>query len=166
MTLNINFDKFKQLYHSLICEEDISGFIDAEEAQYIIDHPVNKEIIKTFKRFFQRKLQKLNKQYGLNVKIEYELFEPYNKEDLDKGGNFAHVNENKPLDILINLYWLGNFIDNDMTAEQCINEYDKHSILEHEYAHVLDILENGKRPFEDQHNPRWKELFDEILKNN
>ena len=166
MTLNINFDKFKQLYHSLICEEDISGFINAEEAQYIIDHPVNKEIIKTFKRFFQRKLQKLNKQYGLNVKIEYELFEPYNKEDLDKGGNFAHVNENKPLDILINLYWLGNFIDNDMTTEQCINEYDKHSILEHEYAHVLDILENGKRPFEDQHNPRWKELFDKILKNN
>ena len=166
MTLNINFDKFKQLYHSLICEEDISGFIDAEEAQYIIDHPVNKEIIKTFKRFFQRKLQKLNKQYGLNVKIEYELFEPYDKEDLDKGGNFAHVNENKPLDILINLYWLGNFIDNDMTTEQCINEYDKHFILEHEYAHVLDILENGKRPFEDQHNPRWKELFDKILKNN
>ena len=166
MTLNINFDKFKQLYHSLICEEDISGFLDAEEAQYIIDHPANKEIVKTFKRFFQRKLQKLNKQYGLNVKIEYELFEPYNKEDLDKGGNFAHVNENKPLDILINLYWLGNFIDNDMTAEQCINEYDKHSILEHEYAHVLDILENGKRPFEDQHNPRWKELFDKILKNN
>ena len=166
MTLNINFDKFKQLYHSLICEEDISGFLDAEEAQYIIDHPANKEIVKTFKRFFQRKLQKLNKQYGLNVKIEYELFEPYNKEDLDKGGNFAHVNENKPLDILINLYWLGNFIDNDMTTEQCINEYDKHSILEHEYAHVLDILENGKRPSEDQHNPRWKELFDKILKNN
>ena len=164
MTLTV--ECFKQLYHSLICEEDISGFIDAEEAQYIIDHPANKEIVKTFKRFFQRKLQKLNKQYGLNVKIEYELFEPYNKEDLDKGGNFAHVNENKPLDILINLYWLGNFIDNDMTAEQCINEYDKHSILEHEYAHALDILENGKRPFEDQHNPRWKELFDKILKNN
>ena len=164
MTLTV--ECFKQLYHSLICEEDISGFIDAEEAQYIIDHPANKEIVKTFKRFFQRKLQKLNKQYGLNVKIEYELFEPYNKEDLDKGGNFAHVNENKPLDILINLYWLGNFIDNDMTTEQCINEYDKHSILEHEYAHVLDILENGKRPSEDQHNPRWKELFDKILKNN
>ena len=41
MTLNINFDKFKQLYHSLICEEDISGFIDAEEAQYIITSKVN-----------------------------------------------------------------------------------------------------------------------------
>ena len=164
MTLNINFDKFKQLYHSLICEEDISGFLDAEEAQYIIDHPANKEIIKTFKRFFQRKLQKLNKQYGLNAKIEYELFEPYDQEDLDKGGNFAHVNDNRPLDILINLYWLGSFIDNDVTAEQCINEYDKNNILEHEYAHVLDILENGKRPFEEQHNKRWQELFEEILK--
>lgn len=163
MKMNTDFEKFKQLYRLLICEGDIPGYLDAEQAQYIIDHSANKEIIKTFDRFFQRKLQKLNKHYGLNVKIEYELFEPYDKEDLDEGGNFAHVNENEPLKILINLYWLGNYIDEDMTAEQCINEYDKNNILEHEYAHVLDILENGKRPFEEQHNERWKELFEEIL---
>lgn len=162
-TMNTDFEKFKQLYHSLICEGDIPGYLDAEQAQYIIDHPANKEIIKTFDRFFQRKLQKLNKHYGLNAKIEYELFEPYDQEDLNEGGNFAHVNENEPLKILINLYWLGNLIDNDKTAEQCINEYDKNNVLEHEYAHVLDILENGERPFEDQHNKRWKELFEEIL---
>lgn len=163
MKMNTDFEKFKQLYCSLVCEGDIPGYLDAEQAQYIIDHSANKEIIKTFDRFFQRKLQKLNKHYGLNAKIEYELFEPYDKEDLDEGGNFAHVNENEPLKILINLYWLGNYIDEDMTAEQCINEYDKNNILEHEYAHVLDILENGKRPFEEQHNERWKELFEEIL---
>lgn len=163
MKMNTDFEKFKQLYRLLICEGDIPGYLDAEQAQYIVDHSANKEIIKTFDRFFQRKLQKLNKHYGLNAKIEYELFEPYDKEDLDEGGNFAHVNENEPLKILINLYWLGNYIDEDMTAEQCINEYDKNNILEHEYAHVLDILENGKRPFEEQHNERWKELFEEIL---
>lgn len=163
MKMNTDFEKFKQLYRLLICEGDIPGYLDAEQAQYIIDHSANKEIIKTFDRFFQRKLQKLNKHYGLNAKIEYELFEPYDQEDLDEGGNFAHVNENEPLKILINLYWLGNYIDEDMTAEQCINEYDKNNILEHEYAHVLDILENGKRPFEEQHNERWKELFEEIL---
>ncbi len=163
MIPNINFDKFKQLYCSLICEEDIPGFLDAEEAQYIIDHPSNKNIVNTFKRFFQRKLQKLNKKYGLNVKIEYELFEPYDETDLEEGGIFAHVNENKPLEILINLFWLGNYIDSDMTVEQCINEYDKEHVLEHEYAHVLDILENGKRPFEEQHNERWQELFNEII---
>ena len=164
MKMNADFEKIKQLYHSLICEGDIPGYLDAEQAQYIIDHPANKEIIKTFDRFFQRKLQKLNKHYGLNAKIEYELFEPYDQEDLDEGGTFAHVNENEPLKILINLYWLGNLIDNDKSAEQCINEYDKNNILEHEYAHILDILENGKRPFEEQHNKRWKELFEEILK--
>lgn len=164
MKMNTDFEKFKQLYRLLICEGDIPGYLDAEQAQYIIDHSANKEIIKTFDRFFQRKLQKLNKHYGLNAKIEYELFEPYDKEDLDEGGNFAHVNENEPLKILINLYWLGNLIDNDKTTEQCINEYDKNNILEHEYAHVLDILENGKRLFEEQHNERWKELFEEILK--
>lgn len=163
MKMNTDFEKFKQLYRLLICEGDIPGYLNAEEAQYIVDHPANKEIIKTFDRFFQRKLQKLNKHYGLNAKIEYELFEPYDQEDLDEGGNFAHVNENEPLKILINLYWLSNYIDEDMTAEQCINEYDKNNILEHEYAHVLDILENGKRPFEEQHNERWKELFEEIL---
>jgi hypothetical protein len=163
MKMNTDFEKFKQLYRLLICEGDIPGYLNAEEAQYIVDHPANKEIIKTFDRFFQRKLQKLNKHYGLNAKIEYELFEPYDQEDLDEGGNFAHVNENEPLKILINLYWLGNYIDEDMTAEQCINEYNKNNILEHEYAHVLDILENGKRPFEEQHNERWKELFEEIL---
>lgn len=163
-TINTDFEKFKQLYHSLVCEGDIPGYLDAEQAQYIIDHPANKEIIKTFDRFFQRKLQKLNKHYGLNAKIEYELFEPYDQKDLDEGGNFSHVNENEPLKILINLYWLGNLIDNDKTTEQCINEYDKNNVLEHEYAHVLDILENGKRPFEEQHNKRWKELFEEILK--
>lgn len=163
MKMNTDFEKFKQLYRLLICEGDIPGYLDAKQAQYIVDHPANKEIIKTFDRFFQRKLQKLNKHYGLNAKIEYELFEPYDQKDLDKGGNFAHVNENEPLKILINLYWLGNYIDEDMTAEQCINEYDKNNILEHEYAHVLDILENGKRPFEEQHNERWKELFEEIL---
>lgn len=164
MKMNTDFEKFKQLYRLLICEGDIPGYLDAEQAQYIVDHSANKEIIKTFDRFFQRKLQKLNKHYGLNAKIEYELFEPYDQEDLNEGGNFAHVNENEPLKILINLYWLGNYIDEDMTAEQCINEYDKNNILEHEYAHVLDILENGKRPFEEQHNKRWKELFEEILK--
>ena len=163
MKMNTDFEKFKQLYRLLICEGDIPGYLDAEQAQYIVDHPANKEIIKTFDRFFQRKLQKLNNHYGLNAKIEYELFEPYDQEDLDEGGNFAHVNENEPLKILINLYWLGNYIDEDMTAEQSINEYDKNNILEHEYAHVLDILENGKRPFEEQHNERWKELFEEIL---
>lgn len=163
--MTLTFENFKQIYNDLIYE-NASGLIDADEAQELIDHPANKEIVKTFKRFFQRKLQKLNKQYGLNVKIEYELFEPLDDEDYQKGENFAHVNENTPNIIYINLFWLAHYIEDDMTSEQCINEYDKHSILEHEYAHVLDILENGKRPFEDQHNPKWKELFDKILKNN
>lgn len=164
MKTSMTFEKFKQIYNDLICE-NAPGLIDADEAQYLIDHPANQEIVKAFKRFFQSKLQKLNKKYGLNVKIEYELFEPKDEEDYQKGENTAHVNENDPLKILINLFWLAHYIDNDMTISECIYEYDKEHIIEHEYAHVLDILENGKRPFEDQHNSRWKELFDKILKN-
>lgn len=163
--MTLTFENFKQIYNDLICENAL-GLIDADEAQELIDHPANKEIVKTFKQYFNNKIKKLNKQFKTNTQVKYELFEPRDEDDYNEGANFAHVNENDPNVIYINLFWLANYIDEDMSIEECIHEYESENMLEHEFAHVLDIKENGKRKFEDQHNDQWKKLFNMILTGN
>ena len=156
---------FKQIYNDLICENAL-GLIDADEAQELIDHPANRHIVLKFKQYFNNKIKKLNKQFKTNTQVKYELFEPRDEDDYNEGANFAHVNENDPNVIYINLFWLAHYIDEDMSIEECIHEYESENMLEHEFAHVLDIKENGKRKFEDQHNDQWKKLFNMILTGN